>query len=81
MTTTTHSMLDYDTASKVGRGDLQLARESAGATGENGVVSAYRGVDGLLHYVPESRTAEFERMGKQVFSVYLDPAVPAKEVL
>lgn len=79
--TTTYAMLDYDTAKEIGQGDLQLARESAGATGENGVVSACKGADGLLHYVAASRVAEYERMGKQVVSVYLDPAVPAKEVL
>ena len=76
----TYAMLDYDTAQVVGQGTPHLARESCGATGENGVVLAYVGADGLLHHCHESREADYRRMGKTVVSVYLDPSVSDDEV-
>lgn len=76
----TYSMLDYDTAQVVGQGDAELARESAGST-PTGCVLAYLGSDGVLHYLPESREADYRRMGKTVVSVYLDPSVPVSSVL
>lgn len=78
-TMTTYTMMNYETAAVVGQGSTELARESLGATGENGVVSAMRDASGVLVYVPASRVSDMERLGREVVAVYLDPAVTSLE--
>ena len=80
MTEKTYTMISYETGRTVGAGSSDLARASIGANGENGVVSATRDAAGILILVPASRVSDMERMGRQVFAVYLDPAISSLEV-
>ena len=65
---------DYNTAKILGFATDRLALESDEAVGAtNGVVSAYLDAQGRWEYLPESRVADFERMGRTVRGVYVLP--------
>ncbi len=65
---------DYDTGEDLGPATERLALESDNAvSATNGVVSAYLDSQGRWEYLPESRVADFERLGRTVRGVYVLP--------
>ena len=70
----TRRATDYDTGEDLGPATDRLAHESdAAVSATNGVVSAYLDAQGRWEYLPESRVADFERMGRTVRGVYVLP--------
>lgn len=67
--------IDYDTGRTLGTATERLAKESDAAVASTyGVISAYLNPRGRWEYLQENRVTEFERMGKTVRAVFVEPA-------